>query len=346
LNIVFIANQSFAFADPDFEAKGVGGSEYALILLTRTLAKRGHEVQVFGRDLREGAFNGVQYVNISKFDPLGTYEYLILFRSSFFGFIVAKARQKVFWSTDIDWADWDKFIFSYVQKVICISPFHRDFLLKTYKSVREEQLTIMEHGVIDEDYFDSPPEELPKKVGNRLIYCSVPERGLVHLSRLFPHIRQQVPDAELVVTSDYSLWGRSPGTEQFKQMFGNAAGVLYFGKVTRQKLVELQKSSKVMAYPCTYYEGFCIAALECIAAAAVPVTTNKFALATTVGSSGMLVDGEAGEIEYDDAFIRNVVKLLTAQDCWTDLAIKGRRRTFEQFCWGTICDKFERILLT
>ena len=72
-------------------------------------------------------------------------------------------------------------------------------------------------------------------------------------------------------------------------------GVRFLGKVPRHELVELQKSSKILVYPCTYHEGFCIAAMECIAAGAVPVSTEDFALRTTIGRSGFLINGRPGQ---------------------------------------------------
>ena len=348
MNITFVANQSFEFIDPDFETKGVGGSEYALILLTRTLAKRGHRISVFGRSKNEGAFNGVQYLNISKFDSEKSYEVLVLFRCAHLWFTLAKAKRKIFWDTDVvyDCSNWDNLVFPYVDKIICISPFQRQFLLNHFKHVKPRQLELLDHGVIREDYFDAPPEVIPRKAGNRLIYCSVPERGLAHLARLFPLIKERVSDAELVITSDYSLWGRETGNQEYKEMLANTNGVSFLGKISRRRLVELQKSSKVMAYPCNYLEGFCIAALECIAAGAVPVTTNSYALTTTVADNGVLIDGNPGEVAYDAVFVNSIVTLLEDGEYWRDFALKGRQRALSNYTWESIAKRFEEIVIS
>jgi len=225
-----------------------------------------------------------------------------------------------------------------------MSSFHREFLTNTFKCIKPQQLRLLYLGVIREDYFDAPAEVIPKKAGNRLIYCSVPERGLTHLARLFPLIGARVPNAELVITSDYSLWGRDPGNHEYKEMLANMRGVSFLGKVSRQRLVELQKSSKVMAYPCTYLEGFCIAALECIAAGAVPVTTNAFALTTTVADSGVLINGIPGDEAYDAAFVSSVVRLLEDEGYRRDFALKGRQRAFANYTWERIAEQFEALI--
>src|SRR5207244_6817836 len=53
---------------------------------------------------------------------------------------------------------------------------------------------------------------------------------------------------------------------------------------------DLQLEAELMLYPCIFEEMFCISALECMAAGAVPVTTSTGALPTTVGACGILID--------------------------------------------------------
>jgi len=344
VKLSFLVNCRYAFIDPDFEEKGVGGSEAALILLARELARRGHEVEVYGTSTADGAFNGVRYRNIARFDPVAERDVVILFRCAHEAFRAAKAKKKLFWSTDIDWADWEERVFPFADQVIVLSRFHQRFVLETYGRLEPQRVSVMELGVVPEEYFDRPPGELPSKPGNRLIYCSVPERGLAHLARLFPRIKERVPDAELVITSDYSLWGQPPGIEKFGPMFAGIAGVTLFGKVPRSRLVELQKSARVMAYPCTYHEGFCLAAIECIAGGAIPVTTKRWALTTTVGESGVLIDGQPGDEEYDQRFVDAVVGLLRDRARWEELATKGRERVLAQYTWQAVAERFEQIV--
>ena len=124
----------------------------------------------------------------------------------------------------------------------------------------------------------------------------MPDRGLYYLKDLFPAIRKRVNNATLVITSDFSLWGRATAKDAFVQFFAHQSGVEYLGHVDRRRLVDEQLRARVLAYPCTFEEGFCIAAAECMAAGAVPVTTNAFALTTTVGDAGVLIDRTASEL--------------------------------------------------
>jgi glycosyltransferase involved in cell wall biosynthesis len=149
-----------------------------------------------------------------------------------------------------------------------------------------------------------------------LLYCSVPDRGLYYLKDLLPAIRRRVGNATLVITSDFTLWGRAAAKDGFLKFFERERGVEYLGHVDRARLVAEQRRARVLAYPCTFEEGFCIAAAECMAAGAVPVTTKAFALTTTVGDAGILIDGRPRSWFYRRRFVNAVTALLSDDDHW------------------------------
>ena len=51
-----------------------------------------------------------------------------------------------------------------------------------------------------------------------------------------------------------------------------------------------------------------------MAAGTIPVTTNDFALRTTVSSAGVLIDGKPGTLSYDSNFAKAIVRLLVNED--------------------------------
>jgi glycosyltransferase involved in cell wall biosynthesis len=339
----FVVNLHPAFRSSDFEEAGVGGSEASLILFSRELARRGHTVEVFNLAENEGRFRGVCYRNLRRFRAEDECDLLVVFRAAIPSLAQVRARHVVYWSTDIQVADWDQTIFPFVDHVFCMSEFHLDFMAANYIRLPQERTTVLGLGIHALDY-ELDQSEPPRKTGNRLIYCSVPDRGLVHLRRLFPRIRASIPDAELLVTSDFTLWGRASVQSGVEEHFKGIEGLSVLGNVPRARLVELQKSAKIMAYPCTYTEGFCISAAECMAAGAVPVTTNGFALSTTVGNAGVLVDGRPGDRDYDEAFVAAVVDLLQNDLKRERLVSIGRQRAANEFTWRTIADRFERVV--
>ena len=175
-----------------------------------------------------------------------------------------------------------------------LSPFMRRSITAV---VRAPGMHVLPPPVALEDYANS--SELRQRT---LLYCSMPDRGLYYLKDVFPAIRRRVADATLVITSDFTLWGKAPARDAFMRFFDAQPGIRYLGHVDRATLLVEQQRARVMAYPCTFEEGFCIAAAECMAAGAVPVTTNNYALRTTVGDSGDLVERPPAQLVLPPRF--------------------------------------------
>ena len=177
--------------------------------------------------------------------------------------------------------------------------------------------------------------EIDKEKG-KLVFCSVPERGLMNLATIFPAIRKRFPDVSLYITSDYTLWGTDALNEKFKAIFSTMTQVFYYGKVSRQKLINIQKTAEIMVYPGNYDENFCIAAAECMAASTVPVVSNIGALKTTVGEGGIVIDGIPSDGDYEKKFVDKVCELLENRNKLKELSIKAREIAFKNYNWKLI----------
>ena len=102
------------------------------------------------------------------------------------------------------------------------------------------------------------------------------------MPRIWRDVKRQVPNASLVITSDYRLWGASSGgTEQYRSSLASLGDVSYVGAVNRRELVKQQLRADFHIYPCTYDELFCISVAESLVAGAIPITTPQGALETT-----------------------------------------------------------------
>jgi glycosyltransferase involved in cell wall biosynthesis len=193
---------------------------------------------------------------------------------------------------------------------LALSPFMRSSLSQ---AVSTPGMGVLSPPIALDDYARADEHR-----GRVLLYCSVPDRGLYYLKDLFPAIRRRVSDATLVITSDFSLWGKAAAKDAFTGFFKGQSGIEYLGHVDRPRLVAEQLRARVLAYPCTFPEGFCIAAAECMAAGAVPVATNAFALTTTVGGAGVLIDGRPRSWFYRRRFVNAAVALLTDEQHWRE----------------------------
>lgn len=356
--IAFYCYSNMVFDDNSLDGPGLGGAESALVQLSRELVRQGCEVVIYNRcPAPDTVQSGVLYrfnTDPSLFEE--EWDEVVIFREGvppqFWERI--QAQRRVFWSTDqytnIQFP-WPTHVFPHVDQIVCISPYHRQFMLD-YWNAPPDKTVVTNLGVHWPDYAG-----VPAKRPFQLIYDSVPTRGLIHLADIFPRIRQEVPEAELVVTADFSLWGSQPGNEEYKALFAGMEGVRFVGKVPRRELVRLQKESSLHVFPCDHHvempdclppwrsdgELFCLASLECQAAGTPSLTTPIGALQTTVesGASGWLLGGDPASPEFRREFADIAIELLTEERRELDMAAQyARWRANALFSYEVIAKKW------
>jgi len=142
-----------------------------------------------------------------------------------------------------------------------------------------------------------------EKVPDRLIFTSVPDRGLPILFKVWHEIKSSIPSASLVITSDYLLWN-APNPKQHsacEYVGGVCQMCSLLASVPRDQYLNELMKAQILAYPCTYDELFCISVTEAQAAGAYPITSTYGALPYT--SKGTLVTGTPDTLDFQRAFI-------------------------------------------
>lgn len=327
---------------PDIYDWGVGGAELAMMTWAETMAKRGHDIRIYNDG--GGAWDGVEYLPRQSFKPNAVRDVFILYRSPAPHTRIVKAGVRLFWSCDqYTVGNYQRDVFPFVDKVICISPYHVNYHRQHY-GVEDGKIGHIDLGVRLQDY-DTKVERIP----GRCIFCSIPDRGLATLRRLWPKIRERVPDASLVITSDYRLWGKQhpPNNHQHRMEWLHEKDVVFLGKIPRGQLVQEQLRASCQPYPMTpnpnaVEELFCISAAECQVSGAVPVTTAFGALETT-NEWGVIIDGmPVGKI-FDEAFVGAVIDALTLDEATRARNAAAARARFD---WDRICGQWERLIET
>ena len=311
---------------------GLGGAELALHTMCEAWANSGHSVRLYNNP-RVGKSPYPQFP-ISTFLPQEDRDILIIFRSPNHKSIGARGK-KIWWSCD-QYTVGDYSSFSHtVDKIVTISGFHAEYFQKVYGI---EGVEVIDLPVRVLDYEDFVPS---MKVPNRLIFCSVPDRGLSILATAFPAIKSQIPDATLSITSDYRLWGvGNSRNEGYVRKFLGMSGVRFLGAVSRRELIQEQMQAVVQAYPCTYDELFCYSVAECQIAGAYPVTPPTGALRTT--NMGKLIGGNPHDHRWVETFIESVVETLRDPKL-VEKQMEVQIKAQERFSIEKILNEWEKV---
>ena len=317
---------------------GCGGSEYALLTLCEEWHRAGNKVRLYNnpRDPKGSPF---EQLAVGEFRPGDKRDVLINFRSPSDAAIVSKGL-KVWLSCDqYTIEDYSKFA-PYMDKIVCISMFHNTYFKATY-GIKNATVIDLPVRVHDLDGMEI------EKVPNRLIFTSVPDRGLHYLREAWPKIKEAIPDASLVITSDYRLWGlQEPRNEQYRQRWIGMEGVQFIGAVKRQRLIEEQLKAEIFAFPNVYDELFCVSLAEAQCCGVYPITSEIGALKTT--NLGTLITGDPRNPRdgFNKHFVDAIVNLLEDRKALKEKQINVQREALERFHPDNILEQWnEKVFI-
>lgn len=281
---------------------GVGGAEQAILTLCQGWQERGYDV-TFYNNPSEGGASPFKQKTLDEFNPIEERDYLIVFRSP------NERIRNVF--CPIIWFSCDQHTLGNfaqfskrVSKIVCISPRHANYFREMY-------------GITDTIVIDLPvrlqdyDKDIPR-ISKRCIYTSIPDRGVMQLHAAWPLIHREVPEASLVITSDWRLWNKdldASCVQPYQLAYARHPNVSYVGAVKRMQLIEYQLSADLLLYPCTYDELFCITAAEAQVAGAIPITSSYGALETT-NEFGIQIKGSPTDPRWVEEFAHYAVGTL------------------------------------
>ncbi len=355
LDVVFYVGRGVEAWNPvTAKRTGIGGSETAVIEMSRRLAGIGHKVRVFG-DCRprdggrplDGVHDGVEYIDADSYRNLSC-DVLIASRrpESIDDSFNVKRKMSVCWMHDVHCGDALtheralKF-----DKVFALSDWHQENILERYPYLHPTQMFKTRNG-IDLAKFNKHVARNP----HRAVYSSSPDRGMQTAITVWPRVRERVPDAELHIFYGFQTWEACANDDQrkliayLKQMLNDyaSAGVHFHGRVSQDRLAEEYLKSGVWAYPTWFTETSCISAMEAHAAGLRMITSPIAALNETVSSRGVMIHGDWLSWDYQSKFTDAVVAAMhrTDDSDRTDLQSFAR----DNFGWDSLAVDWDRAL--
>lgn len=288
---------------------GIGGSEEAVIRISKHLANLGYKVTVFASvGNNAGLHEGVMWRNHEECNLDDNFDVFIAWRAPFLFDKKINARKNYLWLHDVmEPGEFTPERIANFDKCIVLSKYHRSL----FPMIPDEKIMLSANGIDPLEFMtgqnnigdveiggDDPAEPNEKiyrlndakRDPHKMIYTSSHVRGLAYLYRIWPDVKRAVPDATLDVyygreSYDTVHRGNPERIQWMDSMIAKAKeldGVTDHGKVGQDEIVRHTFESGLWVYPCPFPEISCITAMKMQAGGAVPVASNYAALEETI----------------------------------------------------------------
>lgn len=263
--------------------KGIGGSEEAVINLSREFVSKGYDVTVYnscGAERQE--FDGVKYQPYYEWNYRDKQDIVILWRSALAADYDINA-DKVFVDLHdcINEAEFTEKRLKKIDKIFVKSEFHRSL----FPNISDDKFAIIPNGLTTE-LFEEDVERDPYLIIN----TSSPDRSISACLKIFEKIKAEVPEAkmkwaygwrgfELVHKSNEKA---SAWMYEQKKKAEEMEGFEDMGRISHVDVAKLYQSANIFLYPTVFSEIDCISARKAQLGGAYPITTDFAALDTTV----------------------------------------------------------------
>ncbi len=296
------------------ESKQLGGSEEAVINLSKELTNNGYNVTVFCvLDGKSRVYENVSYKPYYEWVPKDVQDITIIWRDPSNCKQIIHTKQMFLdlhdaidpnWITDLDPRI----------KIMTKSNYHAN-ILKLNKSIS------IPNGVYDNQIY-------PGKIKNLMICTSSPDRCIRALLRALPLIRQEIPDAQIhwaygfasSITNNGGM-EKDPRTktwvEETREIIKNTAGFVDLGRLSQIEVNELYKKADIFIYPTCFPEIDCISLSKAMLAGCIPICTPSGAIAEKLNINEQYAKLSNTQIDYSlkegpefDKFIKAAISIL------------------------------------
>jgi predicted O-linked N-acetylglucosamine transferase (SPINDLY family) len=358
-DMVFYCADSGEIWDPQSaREKGVGGSEEAVLWLSRLLHQRGWNVTVYANcGLQEKDHDGVAWKPYWMWNFRDKQDVTVLWRHPEQMMYEINSDAVIVDLHDvIPEDDFTRDRLRRIDRILVKSRFHRSL----YPRIPDEKFVIIPNG-IDTQMFASPCERDPLL----LINTSLAERSLEAFLDCFEEIKQQVPNAKAKWAYGWRAWDEVHASEAQKlewksrmQKRMRELGVEELGRISHDEIAQLYRKANVFAYPTEYAEIDCISLSKAMAAGAVPVTTDFAAMGEKSQHGGVFIHSKRTKDDWVQSdqfhfemvdpkqkaeFVGEIVKLLLHPPSETDREAmrEWARSTFD---WNKVADSWNTLL--
>jgi glycosyltransferase involved in cell wall biosynthesis len=318
--------------------KDLGGSEQAVVQLSKCWASNGYKVVVYG-NVDECTMDGVEYKDIHKLNLGDTFHFAIFWRSFGIRLLpIIKAKFKI-----VDLHDsWDPK--NYVSPIELIGQTNL-FMVKSnyhkslYPYIPSSKVCIIMNGV-QVDLFKSMIEKVREKKRDPLkfIYASTYERGLEPLLKYtWPTIKSKVPDATIDIYYGMNRLAETPLGKKLVELF-KQDGVKEHGRVDLDVIARQKALSGFHLYISnSETEIDCISVRESLLCGAIPILGNDYVFKER---DGIHITGSTKNMATYRRAGNTVVNLIKRGDAYLEKKRQELAKSKTVISWDEVAKKW------
>lgn len=283
------------------EKRGLGGSESAVILMSKELSKLEFDVTVYNNcidsEASPGVYDNVTFIDHSQFTNDVKYDIVISSRSvnpffaeNKYAEMCDKALVKIIWMHDT-FCEGDEHIedmlnTGIVDYLFTLSDFHTSYVLNCEHG-QKRNFEVLKHKVFMTRNgcakYGNDEIDLSAKDNNHFVYNASVTKGLNPLLQdIWPEVKRNIPDAHLTVIGGFYRFreGAEPDQQEkdlkrYIETYPDDLDVTFTGVISQKEISEILRNATFMLYPTEFPETFGISALESLLYK-TPLITSQF----------------------------------------------------------------------
>lgn len=307
-SIAYVCGETVESWSPENIKNGIGGSETAVIKLSKYWASKGYKVTVFCSCEETKVYDGVSYRHMREFTPNDVFDILILWRDISMLSFMKPIANKVYGDMH-DLFRPNSITVTNIQnvtKVCCKSKFHASLI----QNAEDKVCHVSNGGAYD-------VSKKVEKDKNYIIYASSYDRGLAYMLKWgWPKIKKACPDAYLRLYYGWDLFDKMHGNDPEKILFKNTIvelmkqdGIEECGRVSQEFLEAEKRKANIHWYVGDFGEIDCITVRESASAGAIPVVSGEIPVFKEKEYC-LTVDGNPRTKQAQEKGAEMVIKLL------------------------------------
>jgi len=345
-DLVFYCSYTMKAWNPEIAlTEGVGGSEEAVINLSRELTKLGWNVTVYNNCGKGGEWDGVKYRPFWEYNVRDKQDWTILWRHPKPCDYNPNSKIAVDMHDVLKSGEFTDERLAKIDKVFVKSNAHRVL----FPNIPDEKVAVIANGI--------NPEMFGKKEKNKylILNTSSADRHLEATLDVFEELIKRQPDKPWKLAWYYG-WGlydevhkdnpemmawKNRQVERFEKLKkeGRAEGGTMIG---HQEIADKYLEAGIFLYPSEFYEIDCISARKAQLAGCKMVTSNFAALNETVKTKKVHTNGKKWETEATFGDTENRDKYVEAITNWENKS--NPKLISKEYNWSNIAKQWNEQL--